>query len=80
MGYGDYCWGLYRDYYGDPFPHSSLSTRENFSNAMWELGGLPPFILYEGHCSGSDFLAPLSQNCRPFLNLTSARFEGHLWD
>ena len=20
MDYGDYCWGLYRDYYRDPFP------------------------------------------------------------
>ena len=24
MGYGDYCWGLYRDYYRDPFPPSLL--------------------------------------------------------
>ena len=24
----DYSWGLYRDYYRDPFPHSLLSTRE----------------------------------------------------
>ena len=23
-----YIWGLYRDYYKDPFPHSLLSTRE----------------------------------------------------
>ena len=22
MGYGDYYWGFYRDYYRDPFPHS----------------------------------------------------------
>ena len=28
MGYGDYYWGLYRDYYRDPFPHSPLSTRQ----------------------------------------------------
>ena len=28
MGYGDYYWGLYRDYYGDPFPHSLLRTRQ----------------------------------------------------
>ena len=27
MGYGDY-WGVYRDYYADPFPHSLLSTSE----------------------------------------------------
>ena len=26
--YGDYHWGLYRDYCRDPFPHSLLSTRE----------------------------------------------------
>ena len=24
MDYGDYYWGLYRDYYRDPFPHSLL--------------------------------------------------------
>ena len=24
----DYYWGFYRDYYGDPFPRSLLSTRE----------------------------------------------------
>ena len=29
MGYGDHYWGLYRDYYRDPFPHSLLSTRES---------------------------------------------------
>ena len=28
MDYGGYSWGLYRDYYRDPFPHSLLSTRE----------------------------------------------------
>ena len=28
MGYGDYYWGLRRDYYRDPFPHSLLSTME----------------------------------------------------
>ena len=27
MDYRD-CWGVYRDYYMDPFPHSLLSTRE----------------------------------------------------
>ena len=25
---GDHCWGLYRGYYRDPFPHSLLSTRQ----------------------------------------------------
>ena len=29
MDYGDYCWGLYRDYERDPFPHSLLSTRQS---------------------------------------------------
>ena len=28
MDCGDYCWGVYRDYYRDPFLHSLLSTRE----------------------------------------------------
>ena len=28
-GLWDYYWGLYRDYYRDPFPHSLRSTREN---------------------------------------------------
>ena len=28
MDYGDYYWGLYRDYHRDPFPHSLLSTRQ----------------------------------------------------
>ena len=28
MDYGDYFWGLYGDYYRDPFPHSLLSTRQ----------------------------------------------------
>ena len=30
MDYGDYYWGLYRDYYWDPFPHSLLRTRHCF--------------------------------------------------
>ena len=32
MDYGDYYWGFYRDYYGDPFPHSLLSTRKLMVN------------------------------------------------
>ena len=32
MGHGDYHWGLYRDYYRDPFPHSIPSTREQSLN------------------------------------------------
>ena len=36
MNYGDYYWGLYRDYYRDPFPHSLLSTRE-----LWWIEGGP---------------------------------------
>ena len=30
MGYGYDYWGLYRDYYRDPFSHSLLSTRQTF--------------------------------------------------
>ena len=28
MDNSDYCWGIYRGYYRDPFPHSLLSTRQ----------------------------------------------------
>ena len=31
MHHGDYYWGLYRDYYRDPFPHSLLITGEDYS-------------------------------------------------
>ena len=42
MDYGDYTyyWGLYRGYYGDPFPHSLLSTREFFAEVS-KLGMKP---------------------------------------
>ena len=30
MGYGDYDWGLYRDYCRDPFPQSLLRTKQSF--------------------------------------------------
>ena len=33
MGYGDCYWSLYRNYYGDPFPHSLLRTRQ--SSVSW---------------------------------------------
>ena len=26
MDYGDYYWGLYRDYYGDPFPQTLVAV------------------------------------------------------
>ena len=29
MDYGDYYWGLYRNYYRDPFAHSLLRTRQS---------------------------------------------------
>ena len=29
MDYRDYCWGLYRDYYRDPFPNTLLSTTKS---------------------------------------------------
>ena len=28
MGYWDYCWGIYGDYFETPFPHSLLGTRQ----------------------------------------------------
>ena len=34
MDYGDYYWGLYGDYYRDPFPDSLLSTREKISKPL----------------------------------------------
>ena len=34
MDYGDYYWGLYRDYCRDPFPHSLLSTRQLSTSQM----------------------------------------------
>ena len=34
MDYGDNYWGLYRDYYRDPFPHSLLSTREYWNPSI----------------------------------------------
>ena len=30
MDYVDCYWGLYRDYFWDPFPHSLLSTRQTW--------------------------------------------------
>ena len=30
MDYGDDYWALYRGYYRDPFPHSLLSTRQQW--------------------------------------------------
>ena len=35
MGYGDNYWGLYGDYYRDPFPHSLLSAREKTPNILF---------------------------------------------
>ena len=29
LGYGDYHWRLYRDYYMDPFPHSLFRARQS---------------------------------------------------
>ena len=33
MDYGDCIWGLYWNYYRDPFPHSLLSTRETITQS-----------------------------------------------
>ena len=48
MDYGEY-WGLYRDDYRDPFPHSLLSTRQfprNLRTHILRLLG-PKTILYK---------------------------------
>ena len=34
MEYGAYYWGVYRDYYRDPFPHSLLSTRRKMISSF----------------------------------------------
>ena len=47
MGYGDYDWGLYRDYYGDPFPpfptkHQTVNFHQGFEGMrimMFQLNG-----------------------------------------
>ena len=40
MGYGDDYWGLYKDYYRDPFPHSLLDSRFAHEALRWRLGSL----------------------------------------
>ena len=35
MDYGDDYWGLYRDYYRDPFAHSPLRTGQRMELAAW---------------------------------------------
>ena len=44
MGYGDYYWGLYRDYYRDQFPHSLLSTRQLLSTVLGFLRREPALV------------------------------------
>ena len=50
VGYGDYYWGLDRDYYRDPVPHSLLSPRQTILSL-----GCPQFKTgnptYSLHCS-----------------------------
>ena len=64
MDYGDYnCyWGLYRGYYGDPFPHSLLSTREFFAEVS-KLGMKP--IPGPGLAHGFGFGKILTLNPNP---------------
>ena len=38
MDYGDYWWGLYRGYNGNPFPHSLLSTRQTTASPFGAAG------------------------------------------
>ena len=35
MGYGDYYWVLYRDYYRDPLPHSLLSKTSRWLSKVF---------------------------------------------
>ena len=48
MDIGDYYWGLYEGYYRDPFPHSLLSTREE-----WAVGFMPCAPLLDCLLKGS---------------------------
>ena len=43
MDYGDYCWGLYRDYYRDPFPHTQHQT------VLGSLGSKKPTSPWPGY-------------------------------
>ena len=57
MDYEDYYWGLYGDYYRDPFPQSLLSTRQKRSHRA-------NFHQAVNQCSGFSALAKE----RPALN------------
>ena len=49
MDYGDVYWGLYRDYYRDPFPHSLLSTRQILmSQFQFTVHAAEPFRIAAG--------------------------------
>ena len=43
MDYGDSYWGLYRDYYRDPFSHSVLSTGER-KESKYSTGDSQPSV------------------------------------
>ena len=53
MGYADYYWGLYRDYYRDPFPHSLLRTRQSLKARANKLPGVLQALLW-GPWSGAE--------------------------
>ena len=88
MGYGDYCWGLYRDYSRDPFPHSLLSTRQPSRNCselrMERLPGSRATRTYGPTDRRSPFggLATVVQDLAPrpvllFVVLLSTRPDDH---
>ena len=55
IDYGDYYWGLYRDYYKNPFPRSPLRTRE-FLKVVSALipASLPPMLVTFWGVEGSN--------------------------
>ena len=66
MDYGDYYWGLFRDYYGDPFPHSLLSRQcypsgvrvLGFGALAWIIVELAPLVQSSGCCKSKEPLIP----------------------
>ena len=47
MDYADDYWGLYRDYYRDPFSHSLLSTRQYTKQAVEDETTVPSSRKFE---------------------------------
>ena len=70
MDYGDCYWGIYRDYYRDPSPHSLLSTRELFSScplSSWRLRSSTYVLLSSVEQEPADVLVGVSRFCKRAL-------------